>query len=175
MSFDKTTAGQFRANPDAIVQNNLHLVDPNTPGTPLEDTATINTTGAVQFEGIKYTNKDGDTVTIRFEKTIPPSNQRVPFTVLVAEGRDVLLEALRLAITQHEVGPIITVGGSGVSYDVLHIGSGTITALIMDGADQALSRGAITGFELETQDALAAFSAANPDAKVKKGKKAKAQ
>lgn len=153
--FDKTQAGKFKANEEANVKNNLHLVDPTTPGSPLEDTGTIDTTGATAFSGIVYTGKDGVSKTIQFQKTQSPDAQKIPYTVLVSDGREALLSALKLAITQHEVDPIITIGGSGANFDVVHIGAGTLSAIVMDDANQALSRGAISGVSIELQDAAA--------------------
>jgi len=83
MAFDKTIAGRFRANPSANRKNNLHLLDPNTPGTPLEDTGTIVTTGGTAFDAFTYTGKDGNTVTYQFVKVSSPDAQEIPFNVLV--------------------------------------------------------------------------------------------
>ena len=63
-TFDKTIAGQFRANPDANVKNNLALLDPKTPGTPQEDTGTAATGSATLFDGYTYTGKDGQSVPV---------------------------------------------------------------------------------------------------------------
>lgn len=147
----KEEAGRFRANPDANVKNNCCFIDEDTPGTPLEDTGTIDTTAATAFEGITYTGKDGNSNYIPFQKTLAPDAQKVEYTVLVSAGRDALLDALRLAIAQHECDPIITVKGSGANYDVLHIGSGTLESVRLDGTDEVLSRGAISALSGEGQ------------------------
>ncbi len=155
MTFDKNEAGKFRANPHANVKNNCHHLDPDTPGTPLEDTATVDTTGDTEFQGITYTGKDGVTNYVPFQKTTSPDGGFSQYTVPVASGRYALVEALKWAITQHEVNPIIKVEGSGANYDILHIGSGTVNSIRIDGTDEALSRGAITAFQIVNEKKVA--------------------
>lgn len=172
MELQKDQAGRFRANPEANVKNNCCFVDPDTPGTPLEDTGTIDTTSGVVFQGITYVGKDGQSAFYPFEKTVGPQAEKVAYVVQVSAGRDALKEALRLALAQHECDPIITVTGTGANFDVLHIGSGELESIQMDGAAESLSRGAISAL-LGADIELLADDGAEKKAEdtTKKGKK----
>lgn len=144
MAFDKTIAGRFRGNPNASRHNNVRVADFDNPGTPLQDDATIDTTAATAWEGINYTGKDGVEQYIPFSRVTYPEGAKENKTVLVADGAYALQEALLEVIGEHEVDPIITVSVTGADFTVQHIGSGTLGDLVLDGADQAFSRGAIS-------------------------------
>lgn len=144
MEFNILDAGRFRANPNASQYNSVRIVDHLTPGTIEEDTATVDTTGALAFTGMDYTGKDGVTTYYRFFNEEIPGAARIEKDIQVAEGRAALQAAIATIVEKHEVNPIITVGGTAADFDVLHVGAGTIDNLYLDGAAEAFSRGAVT-------------------------------
>ena len=122
---DFTDKGLFRANPLADTDNNLKLVDPNTPGTSAKDEATdIDTvTGSpVAFTGIEYTGKDGVTYDWTFPTAVPVTNYTG------------LRDAIYAEIKKHEVKTVIKVSFSTPNVTVTHYGSGTLSEVYVDGA-----------------------------------------
>lgn len=144
ITFDKNKAGRFRGNPEASALNNLRLkkVD-SEEGTPQQDSGTITKGVAIDAEGIQYTGFDTVSVFIPFFKQTIPDGERIDQPVKITDGADALQAALNLAISAHEVDPVITVVDNGATYDVVHIGAGTLESITLDGTAQALTRGAI--------------------------------
>lgn len=147
MAFDKTIAGRFRGNPYASRYNNVRAVDFDSPGTPLQDDATVDGTGGVIWEGITYTGKDGVSQYIPFSRVTIPDGAKDETDLdyaASAAGELALKRALLDVIGEHEVDPIITIVRTVQSWDIMHIGSGTLESVRLDGSDEAFSRGAIS-------------------------------
>ncbi|MEL6140282.1 MAG: hypothetical protein AAFU67_01525 [Bacteroidota bacterium] len=142
--FDKNKLGLFRANPHANINNAKRLVDEGNPGTPMVDTGTITTASAVSIEGVRYTGQDGTTV---FEQLFSWDNltqQKTPITLSIQSTPDQVQQAIYRVIEQYEVDALVSVTDASGNFAVEHIGSGTLSAIVVDGADVALSRANIT-------------------------------
>lgn len=148
MAFDKTIAGRFRGNPEASRLNNVRVTNFDTPGTPLQDDiSALDGTGATQWDGITYTGADGVATYIPFSTVNIPDGSKtvspVPYAASTA-GENALREALLAIIGEHEVDPIITISRTSEAWDIMHIGSGTLGSISLDGSTDAFSRGAIS-------------------------------
>ena len=139
--------GQFRANEMALGPNNLRLADPNTPGTVATDTLTVDTSAlgpTAVVNGITYQGKDGTAVQISFSRPTYPEGGRDDYDVQAkfidtpAETTEALRKAIQEIVELHEKDPEITVTYTGDPTDtlvVVHVGAGTLSKLIIDGAE----------------------------------------
>lgn len=141
--FNLNEAGKFRANPAANLENNLKLVDPNTPGTPATDSGTIDVSAATTITGVKYTGKDGASAFISFFNEDQLTQKRSPVTIAAgADPEDIQTEVYKV-VSSHEVDAIVSVTKAADVLTVEHTGSGTLSALVVDGSDSTLSRASI--------------------------------
>lgn len=152
MSFSLATAGLFRANPFANLENALRLVDPTTPGTPGTDSATIDVSGASAITGINYTGKDGESQFIQFFREAQLTQKRTPFTLAAASSAKDIQDAIHDILLLHEVDTIISVEKAGNNLTIEHTGAGTLESIVVDGTDRSLTRVAVQGVSVATPD-----------------------
>lgn len=153
MSFDTDKIGLFRANPEANVENALKLTPPTGTGTPQVDTGTIDVSVATSIEGVRYTGKDGVSALIQFFNEDHLTQKRTPYVLSAQAEPEVIQAAIHKIISLHEIDSIVSVTKAVNTLTVSHTGSGSLTAVVVDGADSALTRANI---------ALAGIAVAEP-------------
>ena len=150
MAYELNEAGKFRANPLANSENATRLVDRTTPGTAGTDSGTVALAGKASIQGIKYAGKDGVTRFVPLSREDPLTQERVPYSISAASTPAEIQEHLFKLTDREEVDGILSVvqnGTTATSVDIEHTGSGTISAIVVDGADEALSRVGVAGAE----------------------------
>jgi len=139
-----TEIGLFRANPNAHPDNNIKLVDPSTPGTSGTDTLDafdIATGPSVKIDGIRYTGKDGVEALLLFKRLDNPTAEAHYYSLEFALTTAAEVQAaIHYLITQHEVDPVVTVTVAGTEWTFVHVGAGTVTEIVIDGADESATR-----------------------------------
>ena len=171
MSFSLNTAGQFRANPEANLENALALVDENTPGTPATDSGTVDVLEATTITGVKYAGKDGVEKLVQFFREDQLTQKRTPFTLAAGSDPKVIQDAIYDVIRSNEVDAIVSVTKAVNTLTIEHTGAGTLAALVVDGTDAALSRAAIAAVEVQAKTAKTASKKAAKTASKKAAKK----
>ena len=150
MAFKLNNAGKFHANPAANSENATRLVDRDNPGTAGTDSGTVALAGKSSIHGIKYAGKDGVTRFVPFSREDPLTQERIEYSISAASTPERIQEVVHELIDREEVDSIVSVvqnSGTATSIDVEHTGSGTISAIVVDGADSILSRVGVAGAE----------------------------
>ena len=151
-SYTLEAAGLFRANPQAVVMNNVRIVDADTPGTPQTDTlADYDAAAATTISGVRYTGKDGVSNLVPFTTTNSKTGQKTAYTVPANATAQELQDAIWGIIYQHEVNAVVSVAKSGTEFTIVHTGSGSLTDLVVDGADVDFSRAAVSGVSITSE------------------------
>jgi pyruvate/2-oxoglutarate dehydrogenase complex dihydrolipoamide acyltransferase (E2) component len=145
MAYALNEAGKFRANPLANAENAVRAVDRTSPGTAGTDSGTVDLNGAVQIQGIKYIGKDGAERFVPFSREDQLTQARVPYTLSPQAEAPDIQAAVHELINREEVMSVVTVTRSGSTLTIQHTGSGTLSALVVDGIDQPLSRVSVAG------------------------------
>ena len=137
--YDLKKAGLYRANPFANSENATRLVHRSEPGTPAQDAGTVDLTGATTIQGIVY---DGTYLPFSHEEDSTQALRE--YTLSSAATAMAIQDAVHQLTDRREVDGIVTVTRSGNSLTITHTGAGTVSALVVDGSNQALTRSAIT-------------------------------
>ena len=145
MEYSLATAGLFRANPESNVENLTRLVDATTPGTAATDSGTVNvgTLSASNINGVRYTGKDGQSQFIQFFHEEQLTQKRIPVTLAATVEAKTLQDAIHDVLLLHEVDPVLSVTKAGQIFTIEHTGAGTLSDIVVDGADVSLSRAAL--------------------------------
>lgn len=144
MSFDANKIGLFRANPAANLENALKLKTAAGTGTPQVDTGTADVTAATSIEGVRYTGKDGVSTLIQFINEDQLTQARIPYTLSAQADPLVIQAAIHNIVSLHEIDSIVSVTKAGQILTFSHTGAGSLTAVVVDGANAALTRANIT-------------------------------
>lgn len=143
-SYTLGKAGLFRANPNASTYNANRHYHP-TAGTPRTDTGTVDVAAAVSITGVKYTGVDGVSQFIQLFYEDIPTGQRRPIVIAAQSSVAIVQEAIHRVVSSHEVDSIVSVTKAGSVLTFTHTGSGTLSAIVVDGADATLSRADVAG------------------------------
>jgi pyruvate/2-oxoglutarate dehydrogenase complex dihydrolipoamide acyltransferase (E2) component len=148
MAYDLNLAGKFRSNPAANSENATRLVDRDEPGSAGTDTGTVALSGKSTIQGIKYAGKDGVVSFIPFSREDSLTQERIEYPLPAASSPQRIQDAIHELIDRQEVDSIVSVtqnSGTATSIDVEHTGSGTLSAIVVDGADNPISRVNVAG------------------------------
>lgn len=162
------TLGKFRANPLANSENAIRTVSRDNPGTTATDSGTVALTGASLIQGIRYTGKDGAARFIPFTSEDQITQRLIPYTVAAASDGKAVQDAVHQLIEREEVESIVSITKTGDTLTVQHTGAGTLSAIVVDGADKALTRADVQGATVAV--AAEADDKEDDKTKTKKGK-----
>lgn len=142
MTFDPNKTGLFRANPDARSSNNIRVGNADTPGTPGKDSGTADGATFALATGVVYTGLDGVSTTYNFFREDSLTAERYPVSIPTTATGAEFQEVLHRLIGSHEVDPIVSVTKAATVFTIEHLGSGTLSAIVTDTGNIALTRGA---------------------------------
>lgn len=139
MAFNLKAAGLYRANPLANSENATRLVSPDNPGTPGTDSGTVDVTGAANIQGIVY-----DGTFVRFSHEEHMTQRLQPYVISAASSAKEVQDAIHQLTDRREVDGIVVVTKTGSTLSITHTGAGTMSALVVDGENQSLSRSEVS-------------------------------